>query len=137
MLRNSEFGAKLRVLESLRILSLWWLQNLKKLAECQIVIQIRGADSGTLKKIPIGHLGFLGGQLKWSPCMYSGQPFTSLLCFFSSSSFSLCIYFPSESFPSRVSHCPDTFLLQKNLQAGLMQVRREYVAPKIRFNECW
>ena len=28
------------------------------------------------------------------------------------------IYFPSETFPSIVSHCPDTFPLQKNIQAG-------------------
>ena len=44
--------------------------------------------------------------------MYSGQPFAILRCFYPLAHFFFGIYFPTETFPSIVSHCPDTFHLQ-------------------------
>ena len=62
--------------------------------------------------------GFLGGQLKRVTLYVLKAAFCDLAMFFLLQFIFFGIYFPSETFTSIVSHCPDTFPLQKKLQSG-------------------
>ena len=85
---------KLHVLESLRTLSLWWLQNFEKLAYFKYSYKLGGQTLEICNFFPIEHLGFLGDQLKWVTLYVLRAAYCDLAMFFCSSSFFLWHIFP-------------------------------------------